>query len=144
MLTYFMTPLRSNDSGQMAVVSGRTTAKPSASLDFRYSFWGVALADDYIRDDLRASLPVVIAGRNLKNYSQPRTQFTTNADAILTSIASRMKYYDSLDIFDGADSLIPGLAAEVNTSLPSRIDVKLLKRFAIPAEQVSIYTQLAA
>lgn len=144
MLTYFLTPLRANSANQMAVVSGRTTAKPSASLDFRYSFWGVALADDYIRDDLRGSLPTVIQGKNLKLYSEPHTQFATTPGAVQTAVAARMKFYDSLDIFDGADGLTPALEAEVNVALPSRIDVKLPKRFAIPAEQVSIYTQLAA
>lgn len=144
MLTYYMTPLRANDGNQMAIISGRTTAKPTASLDFRYSFWGVALADDYIRDDLRASLPAAIAGKNLKNYSPPHTQFTTTVDGIKTAVSSRMKFYDSLDIFDGADDLTGALAAEVNIVLPSRIDVKLPKRFAIPAEQISVYTQLVA
>ena len=144
MLTYFLTPLRANSNNQIAIVSGRTTAKPTANLDFRYSFWGVALADDYIRDDLRASLPVVIQGKNLKNYSPPRTQFTTDKDAIRTAVGSRMTFYDSLDIFDGADSLMGALEDAVNQVLPSRIDVKLPKRFAIPAEQISIYTQLVA
>lgn len=144
MLSYFLTPLRTNGSNQMSVVSGRTSAKPSASLDYRYSFWGVALADDYVRDDLRASLPLAIAGKNLKNYSPPRTQFTTTVDQILVALASRMKFYDSLDIFDGADGLVAALDGAVNIVLPSRIDVKLPKRFAIPAEQVSVYTQLVA
>jgi hypothetical protein len=144
MLTYFLTPLRSNSNGQMAIVSGRTTARPSESMDFRYSFWGVALADDFIRDDLRASLPVAIAGKNLKQFTPPHTQFTTDLEAIKTAVASRVAYYDTLDIFDGADSLLPGLGAEINGSLPSRVDVKLLKRFAIPAEQVSVFTQMAA
>lgn len=144
MLTYFLTPLRANSNNQLAIVSGRTTAKPTANLDFRYSFWGVALADDFIRDDLRASLPVVIQGKNLKNYSPPRTQFTTDKDAIRTAVGSRMSFYDSLDIFDGADSLMGALEDAVNPVLPSRVDVKLPKRFAIPAEQISIYTQLVA
>lgn len=143
MLSYFLTPLRSNTSGQLAIMSGRTTAKPSASIDPAYVFWGVTLADDFIRDDLRAFLPQVIDGKNLKLYSQPHSQFTTTTDAIRTAVASRMADWDALDIFDGAESLLPGLAAEVNVSLGSRIDVKLLKRFAKPAEQVSVFAQLA-
>lgn len=143
MLTYFMAPHRANSNNQLAIVSGRTTAKPSATVDFRYSFWGTALADDYIRDDLVLSIPGVIAGKTLKNYSPSRTQFTTNADAIKTAVAARMAYYDSLDIFDGADGLLNALDAQVNIVLPSRIDVKLPKRFPIPAEQVSIVAVLA-
>ena len=144
MLTYFMTPLRANPSNQIAIMSGRTTAKPSASLDFRYSFWGVALSDDYIRDDLRASLPFFIQGKNLKLYSPPRTQYTTDREAIKAAVASRMVFYDTLDIFDGAEDLVNALQAEVNVSLPQRLDVKMPKRFAIPLEQVSVYTQLVA
>lgn len=141
MLSYFLSPLRTEE-GQLQVVSGRTTAKPSASLDFRYSFWGVALADDYVRDDLRASLPSVFRGRNCKNYSPPNTQFTFTPDAIRTALASRMAFYDSLDIFDGSDDLVPGVAALTNGVLPSRMDAVLPKRFAIPAEQVSVVTTL--
>ena len=144
MLTYRMAPLRQNTSGQMTIVSGRTTAAPSATLDFSYSFWGVLLADDFVRDDLRASMPASIAGKSLKNYSPSRTQYTTNADAVKTAVAARMVYYDSIDIFDGTDSLVPALAAEVNVALPTRIDVKLPKRFPIPAEQISIVTQVAS
>ena len=144
MLTYFMTPLRPNPNNYIAVESGRTTAKPSASLDFRYSFWGVALADDYIRDDLRASLPFFIDGKNLKLYSPPRTQYTTDKEAIKAAVASRMVFYDTLDIFDGAEGLVEALQAEVNATLPQRLDVKLPKRFAIPLEQVSLYAQLVA
>ena len=144
MVSYGLTPLRANANNQMAIMSGRTTAKPSASLALVYVWWGPTLADDYIRDDLRASLPAVIAGKNLKIYSDPRSQFTVTLDGIKTAVASRMQFYDTLDIFDGADSLLPGLAAEVNASLPSRVDVKLLKRFAIPVEQLSLYAQLAS
>lgn len=141
MLSYFLTPLRTEE-GQLQIVSGRTTAKPSASLDFRYSFWGVALADDYVRDDLRASLPGVFKGRNIKNYAPPNTQFTFTPDSIRTALASRMAFYDSLDIFDGSDDLVPGVAAITNGVLPSRMDAVLPKRFAIPAEQVSVVTTL--
>ncbi len=144
MLSYYMTPLRANSSGQMAIISGRTSAKPSAKLDMRYSWWGVILADDYVRNDLRASLPAAIQGKNLKNYSPPHTQFTTDLDAIKTAVASRMKFYDSLDIFDGSDDLVSALDGMVNVVLPSRVDIKLGKRFSIPVEQLSIYTQLVA
>ena len=68
---------------------------------------------DLIRDDLVVSIPGVIAGKTLKNYSPSRTQFTTNADAIRTAVAARMAYYDSLDIFDGAEGLLGALEAQV-------------------------------
>lgn len=144
MLSYYLTPLRANASGQMTVVSGRTTAKPSATLDASYSFWGVALADDYIRDDLRAVLPEVMRGKNLKTKAPTNTQFTIDESAVRTAIADRMIFYNTLDIFDGVDDLTPGLQAEVNIYLAQRIDVKMPKRFAKPAEQISIYTALAA
>lgn len=144
MLSYNVTPLRSNAAGQLAIVSGRTTAKPSATMDYRYAWWGVALADDYIRDDLLASIPALIQGKNTKLYSPPRTQFATGPDAIRTGVAVRMRVWDSLDIFDGADSLTPGLGAEVNEYLGSRTDVVLPKRFAVPNEQVSVFAAVAA
>lgn len=142
MLSYFLAPLRANSSNQMTIVSGRTTAKPSATMDYSYSFWGVALADDYVRDDLRAS--ITTKGKSLKNHAPSRTQFTTNEGAIRTAIAAKMEFYDSIDVFDGSDTLTPGLEAKVNIALPSRIDVKLPKRFPIPAEQVSIVTALVS
>ena len=143
MLSYFLTPLRVQE-GTLQVVSGRTTAKPSAVLDFRYSFWGVQLADDYVRDDLRTTLPGVIRGKNTKLYSPPNTQFTFTPDSIRTAIAARAAFYDSLDIFDGSDDLIPKIGTVVNGVLPSRMDSVLPKRFAIPAEQVSVVTTLEA
>ncbi|MFO0578697.1 MAG: hypothetical protein U1A78_32240 [Polyangia bacterium] len=144
MLSYFLAPLRTNDAGQVSVVSGRTTAKPSASLAGDYVFWGTILADDYVRDDLRASLPATIAGKSLKNFSPPRTQFTTTADAVRTAVAARMAFYDSIDLYDGGSGLEEGLFAQVNVAVPSRIDVQMPKRFPLPAEQISVVTTLAA
>ena len=144
MLTYRMAPLRANSGNQLAIVSGRTTVAPTSATAADYCFWGVALADDFVADDLQASMPVAIQGKSLKNYSPSRTQFTTNVDAIRTKVASRMAYYDSIDLFDGADSLLPGLQAEVSVALGSRLNVKLPKRFPLPAEQISIVTQLAS
>lgn len=144
MLSYYMSPLRANANGQMAVVSGRTSAKPSATLDPVYSFWGVALADDYIRDDLRAVLPGVLAEKNLKQHAPPNTQYTITTDAVRTAVSSRMVAYANLDIFDGVTDLTAAVAAEVNVYLGQRIDVKMPKRFTIPAEQISVYTALAA
>ena len=54
-----------------------------------------------------------------------------------------MEKYDSLDIFNRSDDLIAGIEADVKVS-PQRIDVKVPKDFTIPAEQISIVTQLAA
>ena len=142
MLSYYLTPLVANSSNQMSIVSGRTSAKPSAAMAAEYSFWGTILADDYVRDDLRATIST--AGKSLKNHSPSRTQFTTNADAILTGVKARVIFYDSVDIIDGADSLNPGSAAQVNVVSPARVDVTLLKRFPIPAEQVSIVTAMAS
>ena len=143
MLSYFLTPLRVGASGNVEIVSGRTTAKPSASVDFRYSFWGVMLADDYMRDDLRATLGQVTMGKTLKTGSPPRTTKAISPDSIKTAVASRMEKYDSLDIFNRSDDLIAGIEADVKVS-PQRIDVKVPKDFTIPAEQISIVTQLAA
>ena len=143
-LSYYLAPLRTNDAGQVAVVSGRTTAKPSATMAGDYVFWGTILADDFVRDDLRQNLPGVIRGKSLKNFSPPRTQFTTTAEAVRTAVAARMSYYDSIDLFDGGSGLEEGLFAQVNVALPSRIDVALPKRFPLPAEQISVVTQLAS
>lgn len=143
MLSYFLTPLRVGSSGNVEIVSGRTTAKPSASIDFRYSFWSVMLSDDYMRDDLRANLSQVIAGKTLKTNAPARTANAINPESIKTAVASRMEFYDSQDIFDGSDDMIPAIATSV-TVLPQRIDVKAPKRFAIPAEQVSVFTALQA
>jgi hypothetical protein len=143
MLSYFLTPLRVGSSGNVEIVSGRTTAKPSATVDFRYSFWGVMLADDYMRDDLRSTIAGVIQGRTLKTAAPPRTARAISPDSISTAVASRIEKYDSLDIFDGSEDLVTAIESGVKVS-PQRIDVKVPKRFAIPAEQVSIYTALAS
>ena len=144
MVSYFMTPLVPNSLNQLVIESGRTTAKPSAILDGDYRWWGVQLADDYVRDDLALSIPGVIVGKSLKAHGEPRTAFTTSPDAVKAKVFSRMQFYDSQDIFDGADELKEALQAKVNGSLPSRLDVEMPKRFPVPAEQVSIVTTKAS
>lgn len=142
MASYYMTPHFVNGNNQLAIMSGRTTAKPSATVDFRYIFWGVSLADDFIRDDLGVYLLPFFQGKNLKAYSDPHTQFTITVQTIRAAVFSRMAYWDSLDIFDGAENLNTALDAQIDSVLPSRINVKLPKRFAIPAEQVGVVAVL--
>lgn len=144
MLSYYMAPLRANSLNQLAIVSGRTTAKPSSILGREYVFWGTALADDYIRDDLQIQMPGLIAGKTGKVYGTSRTQYTLTPDAVKAKCFSRMQFYESLDIFDGADDLAPALQVQVNQVLPSRWDVKLPKRFALPIEQISIVAEYAS
>jgi hypothetical protein len=144
MLSYYMAPLRANSLNQLAIVSGRTTAKPSSILGREYVFWGTALADDYIRDDLQIQMPGLIAGKTGKVYGTSRTQYTLTPDAVKAKCFSRMQFYESLDIFDGADDLAPALQVQVNQVLPSRWDVKLPKRFALPIEQISIVDEYAS
>jgi hypothetical protein len=143
MLTYYMAPMRANSLNQLAIISGRTTAKPSSILGVEYVFWGTALADDYIRDDLAIQMPGLIAGKTGKVYGTSRTQYTLTPDAVKAKVFSRMQFYESLDIFDGADDLAPALQVQVNQVLPSRWDVKLPKRFALPIEQISIVAEYA-
>ena len=143
MLSYYMAPLRANSLNQLAIVSGRTTAKPSSILGREYVFRGTALADDYIRDDLAIQMPGLIAGKTGKVYGTSRTQYTITPDAVKAKCFSRMQFYESLDIYDGADDLAPALQVQVN-QLPSRWDVKLPKRFALPIEQISIVAEYAS
>lgn len=142
--SFYCTPLRASDQGQMSVVSGRTTAKQSSSLAGDYVFWGTILSDAFVRQDLRQNMPGVIAGKSLKRYSEPRTQFTTTEDAIRTAVAARMVYFDAIDLYDGGSGLEAGLLAQVNISNPSRVDVQMPKRFPLPAEVISINAQLAS
>ena len=144
MVSYFMTPLVVNSLNQLVIESGRTTAKPSAILDGDYRWWGVQLADDYVRDDLVVSIPGVIIGKNFKAKGQPHTAFTTTPDAVKAKVFSRMQFYDAQDIFDDADGLKAGLQAKISGALPSRLDVEMPKRFPVPAEQVSIVTTKAS
>lgn len=89
-------------------------------------------------------LPAVLHEKNLKTHAPPNTQYAVTTDAVRTAVSSRMVFYANLDIFDGVADLTQALQAEVNLYLGQRVDVKMPKRFAIPAEQISIYTALAA
>lgn len=142
MASYYMTPLVVNGSNMLAIESGRTTAKPSATLDGDYRWWGVQLADDFVRDDLAVSIPGIIKDKSLKAHGEPRTNNTIKPDGVRGAVYDRMLYYESLDIFDGAEGMRNALRAEQNEQ-PSRVDVEMPKRFPVPAEQVSIVTTKA-
>lgn len=140
MVSYYMMPLVPTTDNQLIIESGRTTAKPTAILDGDYRWVGTILTDDFVRDDLVASLPGVIRGKSLKAYGEPRTQYAVSTEGIQTAAFARMLYYDSLDIFDESAQLREALRVEVNSAHPARVDVELPKRFLIPCEQISVTT----
>lgn len=144
MVSYFMTPITVTAQNQIVIESGRTTAKPSALLDGDYRWDGVQLTDDVVRDDLLLSLPGVIAGKSLKTYGTPRTQFTVTPNSIRDAAADRILFYESQDWFDGGELLMDRLKAERNATYHARIDVELPKRFPVPAEQISVVTAKVA
>lgn len=144
MVSYFGAPLRTNDSGQLAIVSGRTSAKPSATIDKGYAFWGFMLTDLEVRERLLVQMAKVIQGKNLKAYGESHTEFCTTTDALKTAVGADMFAMDALDWFDGASDIIPALQVERNPQQPARVDVKLPKRFPYPLEQLSVVAQLAS
>jgi len=141
MVTYFMTPLRVNSQGQLYIVSGRTTAKPGASIAFQFVFWGTILTTDYCREDLGSYLFQAIQGKNIKAFGPPNTSNVITVDGIIQLVFSRMVLWESLDILDGVDNLKSALAAAINPTLPSRVDINLPLRETIPLEQLSIFAQ---
>jgi len=143
MLSYNMAPLRNNGSGQYAIVSGRSTAKPSSSLGVEYQWIGTALADDFVRDDLNINLQAVINGKSGKAYGTPRTQNTTNTEAIRTKCVSRGQFYESLDIFDGFEGISMAIGIQVNQINQARWDIQFPKRFVLPLEQLGVVTAYA-
>lgn len=144
MVSYFGAPLRVNDDGQLAIVSGRTSAKPSASIDRGYAFWGFILTDLAVRDRLLVSMAQVIAGKSLKAYGEAHTEFVTTTDALKAAVGAEMFAMDALDWFDGANGIVDALQVERNPQQPARVDVKMPKRYPMPLEQLSVVAQLAS
>ena len=142
--SYFLTPCRTDDGGQLAIVSGRTSAKPSASIYKGYAFWGFTLTDLAVRDRLLVSMAQVIKSKNLKVYGEAHTEFVTTTEALKTAVGTEMFAMDSLDWFDGASDLVPALEVQRNPAQPARVDVKLPKRYPYPLEQLSVVAQLAS
>ena len=143
MATYFGSPCRTNDSGQLALLSGRTSAKPSASIDRGYAFWGFILTDHAVRDRLLVSFAQVIKGKNLKVHGEANTEFVTTTGQLKTAAASEMYAMEAEDWFDGASEIVPALEVERNPANPARVDVKFPKRYPYPIEQLSVVTQIA-
>ena len=143
MATYFGSPCRTNDSGQLALLSGRTSAKPSASIDRGYAFWGFILTDHAVRDRLLVSFAEVIKGKNLKVHGEANTEFVTTTGQLKTAAASEMYAMEAEDWFDGASEIVPALEVERNPANPARVDVKFPKRYPYPIEQMSVVTQIA-
>lgn len=144
MVSYYGAPLRTNDGGQLAIVSGRTSAKPSASIDRGYAFWGFILTDLAVRDRLLVSMAQVIAGKSLKAYGEAHTEFVTTTDALKAAVGAEMFAMDALDWFDGANNIVDALQVERNPQQPARVDVKMPKRYPMPLEQLSVVAQLAS
>lgn len=144
MVTYFATPIRDNGQGQLTIVSGRTTAKPSASMSGDYRWWPIALTDDFVRDDLGAYLAPFLRDKSIKAVGTPVTPYTTTASAVRVKVLDRIDYYNNNDFFDGGAAEWKDLCkAEINVMLPSRIDVKMPKKYPIPLEQLGVVTEFA-
>jgi phage tail sheath gpL-like len=145
MVTYYATPIRDNGQGQLVIVSGRTSAKPSASISGDYRWWPIQLLDDYVRDDMGLYLAPYLTNKSIKVIGQPVTPYTIPAQAIGSLVLARSAFYNANDWFDGGASDFKDLCkAEVNVALPSRIDVKMPKKFPIPLEQLGIVTEFAS
>ena len=139
MLSYYMTPVRANSQNQMTIVSGRTTAKPSATVDVRFAWWGTIRTVDFFRDDTRAYLGTLLKGKSLKVYGSPATSNCVTADAIVDLMKARLLYGESLDYFDGALRAMPFVAGAVNINAPARVDLKIPCAEPLPLEQISAY-----
>lgn len=137
MLSYYMAPIRMNSLGQYVIVSGRTSAKPSATIDVRYAWRGQILTCDYFRDDYRSYMGGIIKGKSIKQYSAPSTTNTITPDAIRDLTVARMKSWDDQDFYDGAEALRDHCQAAVNVVNPARMDIAIPTRVPAPFEQLS-------
>ena len=88
MVSYFGAPLRTNDSGQLAIVSGRTSA---AKRHHRQRLcvlgipaYGFGSARAAARADGQGH-----PGENLKAYGEPHTEFCTTTDALKPRLGQR-------------------------------------------------------
>lgn len=144
MVSYYMTPLRANTQNQLTIISGRTTAKPGASIDVRFIWWGTSLVVDYFRDDLRQQLAAAFKGKSIKKYSAPVTASCVTVQSVTDYIFGIMLKWDGLDFFDGAERLKDYLSGAVNAFNPARIDIALPLAEPIPLEQISVYMQQVA
>jgi hypothetical protein len=140
--SYFVSPLRTNDSGELAIVSGRTSAKPSATIDRGYAFWGFMLTDLAVRDRLLVAMARVMQGRSLKAYGEANTEFVTTTEALKAAAGTEMLAMEAIDWFDGATGLVDALQIQRNPQQPARADVAWPKRYPYPLEQISMVTQL--
>lgn len=137
MMSYYMAPVRMNAFGQYTIVSGRTSAKPSATMDVRYAWRGQILTCDYMRDDYISYMAGIIKGKSIKRYSAPSTTNTISPEAIRDLTTARMMEWDDMDFFDGAAALKDFVQSSVNVVNPARVDVSLPIRVPAPLEQLS-------
>lgn len=140
-ISYQMTPLRGNSLNQLEIVLARTTAKPSATVDVRYVYWGQIFTVDWMRDDLRSYLWGLLKGKNIKPNGVPVTSNCTTPEAIVDLVRGRLLYWDGLDYYDGAEALMSYVQGAVNVSNNARVDVALPVRVPAPLEQISLYFQ---
>lgn len=136
---YYLTPLRPDDAGYLAVVSDRTTWKPGVQ---RLTRWGGILTMDALRDSLKVQLRPYVQGKNIKR----ETAYTPNCitpDEIVGIVKSWMLDQDKLDIYDGAASLFDLVVGEINPVNNERYDLALPMRWPACLSVVGIRGGLA-
>ena len=143
-LNFGLCPIAAGTDNRPHVVSSRTTYKAVGFTDAKLKKWSCILTIDYYRLDLRVYLTALYLpqtetqdAKKIKAVGTPRTSLAVSPDSVKRAIFARIKKWDDMDIYDGAEQSRDALMAGILVS-PTRIDVAAPFRPLADLDQVSI------
>lgn len=135
--TLHLAPLHVDESGYNAIVRSSTSYLSKGSIDQKLEKWSAILSILYFRQDLKAYLGSLFAGKSIKNFGKPRTVNAISPEGVKTAVYQKMLEWDAADLFDGAEQLRDAVMAGVIVS-PTRIDVALPLRPLADLDQLAV------
>lgn len=136
--TYALAPVVLGPSGYLELVKGRTT---SLATDRRLHAWSVEAQCAFYHTDLGQFLRSLFEGGSLVRYSEPQTANLFNDASFEQATRQRMRFWESIGIYDGAEALASGVKATRDPLNPFRENLRYPMSPVLDLDQV-VFTGL--
>lgn len=131
--TYGLSPVVVGPSGYWEVVKGRTTSLAS---DRKLHAWSVEAQCAFYHQDLVTFLRERFEGGSLVQYSEPKTAGIFDEASFEQAVRERMRFWEELGIYDGAERLASYVKATRDLVNPYRMNVRFPMSPVLDLDQV--------
>jgi phage tail sheath gpL-like len=131
--TYALAPVINGASGFVEVIKGRTT---SLAADKRLWAWSAEAQAAFHAVDLAIFFQQRFQGGSLVEFSVPKTAGIFDSLSFKSAMQERMRFWESIGNYDGADALAPAVKASINVLNPNRVDVQYPESPVLDLDQV--------